>query len=45
MEEEIMTIDKENLSYTMFMQRDYSLKAQNQTSDIRESISINRYGL
>ena len=29
----------------MFMQRNYSLKAQNQRSDIRESISIDRYGL
>ena len=45
MEEEIMSIDKENTPNTMFMQRNYSLKAQNQRSDIRESISIDRYGL
>lgn len=29
----------------MFMQRNYSLKAQNQRSDIRDSISIDRYCL
>ena len=45
MEEEIMSIDKENLSYTLSMQRNYSLKAQNQRSDIRDSISVDRYSL
>lgn len=29
----------------MFMQRKYSIKAQNQRSDIRDSISIDRYCL